>query len=68
VITHGFAFQWFSYLEQYKNNSFTTLNEAKRLYKLGKSGTSVYIDREILRWIDEKIKEKVFRNRSHAIE
>ena len=35
---------------------------------MGKSGTSVYMDRKILRWIDEKIKERVYRNRSHAFE
>ena len=35
---------------------------------MGKSGTSVYMDRKILCWIDEKIKEKVYRNRSHAVE
>jgi len=35
---------------------------------LGKSGTSVYMDRDLLRWIDEKIKERVYRNRSHAVE
>ena len=35
---------------------------------MGKSGTSIYMDRKILRWIDEKIKESVYRNRSHAFE
>ncbi len=35
---------------------------------MAKSGTSVYMDRDILRWIDEKIKERVYRNRSHAVE
>jgi len=35
---------------------------------LGKSGTSVYMDRDLLRWIDEKIKERDYRNRSHAVE
>ena len=57
-----------SLLERYKNNPFTILKEAKRLYRLGKSGTSVYMDRKILSWIDEKIKESVYRNRSHAVE
>ncbi len=33
-----------------------------------KSGTSVYMDRDVLRWIDEKVKERVYRNRSHAFE
>lgn len=35
---------------------------------MAKSGTSVYMDRDILRWIDEKVKERVYRNRSHAFE
>ena len=35
---------------------------------MGKSGTSVYMDRDLLRWIDEKIKERIYRNRSHAVE
>ena len=35
---------------------------------MGKSGTSVYMDGKILSWIDEKIKERVYRNRSHAVE
>lgn len=29
---------------------------------------SVTIDNEFLQWIDEKIKERVFANRSHAFE
>ena len=35
---------------------------------MAKSGTSVYMNRDILRWIDGKVKECVYRNRSHAIE
>jgi len=35
---------------------------------LVKSGTSVYMDRKILSWIDEKIEENIYRNRSHAVE
>jgi Arc/MetJ-type ribon-helix-helix transcriptional regulator len=35
---------------------------------LAKSGTSVYMDRDLLRWIDGKVGERVYRNRSHAIE
>lgn len=35
---------------------------------MAKSGTSVYMDRDVLRWIDEKVKERVYRNRSHAVE
>jgi len=33
-----------------------------------KRGANVYMDRDVLRWIDEKIKERVYRNRSHAVE
>ena len=33
-----------------------------------KSGTSIYMDRNILRWIDKKVKDCVYRNRSHAVE
>ena len=58
----------FILLERYKNSSFTILKEEKGLIGLGKSGTSVYVDRELLSWIDEKIKERVYRNRSHAVE
>ena len=29
---------------------------------------SATIDRELVRWLDEQIKTKRFRNRSHAIE
>ena len=35
---------------------------------MAKSGTSVYMDRDLLHWIDEKVKERVYRNRSHAID
>ncbi len=35
---------------------------------MAKSGTSVYMDRDVLIWIDEKIKQRVYRNRSHAVE
>jgi len=35
---------------------------------LAKSVTSVYMDRDVLRWIDEKVKKLIYRNRSHAIE
>ena len=29
---------------------------------------SATIDEEIIDWVDEKVKEKIFRSRSHAIE
>jgi len=29
---------------------------------------SATIDEEIVDWVDEKVKEKIFRSRSHAIE
>ena len=35
---------------------------------MGKSGTSVNMDRSILHWIDEKVKDCVYRSRSHAVE
>jgi Arc/MetJ-type ribon-helix-helix transcriptional regulator len=35
---------------------------------LAKSGTSIYMDRDLLSWIDGKVKECVYRNMSHAIE
>ena len=35
---------------------------------MAKSGTSIYMNRDLLRWIDGKVKERVYRNRSHAIE
>jgi len=56
------------HLERYKNNPFTTFNEVKRPSILAKSVTSVYMDRDVLRWIDEKVKKLIYRNRSHAIE
>ncbi len=33
-----------------------------------KERVTVSLDKEILDWIDQKIKERVFANRSHAIE
>jgi len=33
-----------------------------------KERITVTIDKELLKWIDLKIKEKIFANRSHAIE
>jgi len=37
--------------------------------KMGrKLKTSVALDEELLRWIDEMIKRKIFASRSHAIE
>ena len=33
-----------------------------------KSGTSIYMDRDVLQWIDERVKERVFSSRSHAFE
>ena len=58
----------FTTLERYNNILFTLFNEAKRCDSLAKSVTSVYMNRDILRWIDEKVKEHVYRNRSHAVE
>lgn len=33
-----------------------------------KERITVTIDKELLRWIDSKVKEKIFANRSHALE
>jgi Arc/MetJ-type ribon-helix-helix transcriptional regulator len=35
---------------------------------LARSGTSITMDRDVLKWIDEKVKERVFASRSHAFE
>ena len=35
---------------------------------MAKIGTSMRMDRDLLRWIDERVKERVFANRTHAIE
>jgi len=35
---------------------------------LARSGTSITMDRDILKWIDERVKERVFSSRSHAFE
>jgi len=35
---------------------------------LAKSTACVYMNRDALRWIDEKVKEHVYRNRSYAVE
>jgi metal-responsive CopG/Arc/MetJ family transcriptional regulator len=29
---------------------------------------SIYLDYELLEWIDEKVKERLFANRSHAVQ
>lgn len=33
-----------------------------------KIGTSMRMDRDLLSWIDERVKEKVFASRTHAVE
>ena len=35
---------------------------------MAKSTASFYMNRDALRWIDEKVKENVYRNRSHAVD
>ncbi len=35
---------------------------------MAKIGTSMRMKSDILRWIDEKVKESVFANRTHAFE
>ncbi len=33
-----------------------------------KERITVTIDKELLKWLDEKVKEKIFANRSHGFE
>ena len=33
-----------------------------------RSGTSITMDRDVLKWIDERVKKRVFSSRSHAFE
>ena len=35
---------------------------------MARSGTSITMDRDVLKWIDERVKERVFSSRSHALE
>jgi Arc/MetJ-type ribon-helix-helix transcriptional regulator len=35
---------------------------------MGKQKTSIALDTELLKWIDQEIKTKRFANRTHAIE
>lgn len=35
---------------------------------LAKIGTSMRMDRDLLSWIDERVKERVFATRTHAVE
>jgi len=35
---------------------------------LAKIGTSMRMDRDLLSWIDERVKEKIFASRTHAVE
>ncbi len=35
---------------------------------MAKIGTSMRMDKDLLSWIDEKVKERVFANRTHAVE
>ena len=35
---------------------------------MARSGTSITMDRDVLKWIDERVKERVFASRSHAFE
>ena len=44
------------------------MSELRRNPLLARAKVSATIDREIVRWIDEQVKAKKFRNRSHAIE
>jgi len=35
---------------------------------LVRSGTSITMARDVLKWIDERVRERVFASRSHAFE
>jgi len=35
---------------------------------LVRSGTSITMDRDVLRWIDKRVRERVFASYSHAFE
>ena len=62
------TFLWLLNQERYKNIAFSILNESKGTYSLTRSGTSITMDREVLSWIDERVKERIFASRSHAFE
>ena len=36
--------------------------------KQGKERITITIEKELLEWLDEKVKEKIFANRSHGFE
>jgi len=46
---------------------YVILNK-NRANNMKKERITITIDKKLLDWIDEKIKEKVFANRSHAME
>ena len=35
---------------------------------MARSGTSITMDREVLKWIDERVKDRVFLSRNHEFE
>ncbi|MCW4050828.1 MAG: ribbon-helix-helix domain-containing protein [Candidatus Bathyarchaeota archaeon] len=35
---------------------------------MAKVGTSIRMDSDILRWIDDRVKERIFASRTHAFE
>ena len=35
---------------------------------MNKINTSIRVDREILNWIDERVKDRIFSSRTHAFE
>ena len=35
---------------------------------MARSGTSITMDRDVLHWIDKRVKERIFASRSHAFE
>ncbi len=36
--------------------------------EIGKERITITIDKELLEWVDAKVKDKTFANRSHALE
>jgi len=48
--------------------SFTTFHRFRGFNSLAKINTSVRMDGEILLWVDNRIKDRTFASRTHAVE
>lgn len=44
------------------------MHRTRKEHRLVRVKTSITMDREFLKWVERKIKEKIFASRSHAIE